>query len=67
MSTINSSVPISSEPVYSCSELLNQYENDLEFASASDFQMLEHRIDVLLTLINCGIEYTALSQLNQIH
>lgn len=56
-----------SEIVYSCSDLLEQYENDLEHADATDYQMLEHRISVLYTLINCGIEFTSLEKLNNIH
>lgn len=55
------------EPLYSCSDLLEQYEDDLEHAGATDYQMLEHRISVLYTLINCGIEFTTLSKLNAIH
>lgn len=54
------------ETVHNCAELIEQYENDLEHTT-SDFQMLQHRIEVLTHLINCGIEYTTISKLNQIH
>jgi len=67
MSTVISRSRPSIEPVYNCSDLLLQYENDLEFASEHDFQMLEHRIEVITSLINCGIDFTSISQLNQIH
>jgi len=55
------------EPTYNCDELLQQCEADLEYASSKDFQMLQHRIEVLTHLVNCGIQYTTLAQLNQIH
>lgn len=55
------------EHVYNCSDLLDQYEQDLQHCSEHDFQMLEHRIEVLTHLINCGIDHTSLSQLNQVH
>lgn len=51
---------------YQCSELLAQYGEDI-LHTTTDYQMLEHRIEVLTYLINCGIECTTLSQLNNIH
>lgn len=55
------------ETIYNCSDLLAQYEQELETVSKHDYQMLEHRIEVLSALINCGVEYTTIAKLNQIH
>lgn len=55
------------EPVYSCSALLNQVEQDLGNAeNAPEFFALQARQSALLSLLNCGIEYTTLSKLNKI-
>ena len=54
-----------SETVYRCSELLDRCEQEIEHTT-SDYQMLEHRIEVLEYLLHCGIEFTTISQLNSI-
>lgn len=54
------------EMVYRCTELVDLYTRDLGYTD-DDYQMLEHRIEVLEYLINCGIEFTTISQLNSIH
>lgn len=54
-----------SETVYRCSELLDRCEQEIAHTT-SDYQMLEHRIEVLEYLLNCGIEFTTISQLNSI-
>lgn len=55
------------EAMYNCNDLLQEYQSYLEHASNADYQMYEHRIDVLISIINCGVEYTTISKLNQIH
>ena len=54
-----------SETVHSCSDLLDRCEQEIE-TTTSDYQMLEHRMEVLEYLLNCGIEFTTISQLNSI-
>lgn len=56
-----------SDPVYNCSELLNQTEQDLGYAeNVSEFLAMQARQSALLTLTNCGVEFTTLAQLNEI-
>ena len=54
-------------PSYSCSELLNQTEQQLNNAEDyAEFDAMSRRHSALLSLLNCGIEFTTLEQLNKI-
>lgn len=55
------------EKVYSVETLYNLTQEDLAIADRETFQMLWNRQYILLDLLNAGIEYTTLAQLNQIH
>lgn len=55
------------EKVYSVETLYNLTQEDLAIADRETFLMLWNRQFILLDLLNAGIEYTTLAQLNQIH
>lgn len=55
------------EQQYSCSELIVTAEQDMELAeSAKDFLAAQARHEALISLLNCGIEFTTLNKLNKI-
>lgn len=51
---------------YKVDALLCLYTKEIQTCDSADYQMLEHRIEVLEELQQCGIEETTLGQLNQI-
>lgn len=54
------------EQVYRCTELLDEYEQALNYCSKYDYQAYENRIEILEQLINSGVEFTTISQLSNI-
>lgn len=55
------------EQQYSCSELVVIAEQDMELAeTAKDFLVAQARHQALISLLNCGIEFTTLNKLNKI-
>lgn len=55
------------ERVYNVETLYNLTQEDLANADRETFQLLWNRQFILLDLLNAGIEYTTLAQLNHIH
>lgn len=52
--------------LFKCEELYREYEHQLQYMSGKEFCITLNRMSALLDILNCGIEFTTITQLNAV-